>query len=61
VVERLATRVGILDKGKLVAIGTPQEILESTAQPTLELAFNHLTGGADIGRSSDEVLRAISF
>lgn len=60
VVERLANRVGILDRGQLIAIGTPQEILEQSGQPTLELAFNHLTGGGDIGRSSEEVMRAIT-
>ncbi len=60
VVERLCDRIGILAKGKLVAIGTPEEILREAGQPTLELAFNILTGGADVGRSTDEVLRALS-
>lgn len=60
VVERIADRVGIMNKGQLVAIGTPQEILLSTGEQSLELAFNHLTGGADISRSSDDVLRAMS-
>jgi ABC-2 type transport system ATP-binding protein len=60
VVERIADRVGIMNKGQLVAIGTPQEILASTEQATLELAFNVLTGGADISRSSDDILRAMS-
>lgn len=60
VVERIADRVGIMNKGQLVAIGTPQEILASTEQSTLELAFNRLTGGADISQSSDDVIRAMS-
>lgn len=61
VVERIANRVGIMNKGQLVAIGTPQEILAQAGQPSLELAFNVLTGGSDVARSSDDVLRAISF
>jgi ABC-2 type transport system ATP-binding protein len=60
VVERIADRVGIMNRGQLVAIGTPQEILTSTGQSSLELAFNVLTGGADISQSSDDVLRAMS-
>jgi ABC-2 type transport system ATP-binding protein len=60
VVERIADRVGIMNKGQLAAIGTPQEILSATGQSSLELAFNVLTGGADISRSSDDVLRAMS-
>ena len=53
-------KIAVIIGGQLVAIGTPQEILTSTGQATLELAFNVLTGGADISRSSDDVLRAMS-
>jgi ABC-2 type transport system ATP-binding protein len=60
VVERLCDRIGILNKGQLVAIGTPQELLMLSGQPTLELAFNKLTNGADIQRATEEVLRALS-
>lgn len=60
VVERIADRVGIMHQGRLVAIGSPQEILQLTQQSSLELAFNALTGGVDISRSSDDVLRAMS-
>lgn len=60
VVEKLATRVGILNMGRLIAIGTPQEIMAQAEEESLELAFNRLTGGADVSRSSDEVLRAIA-
>ncbi len=60
VVEKLCDRIGILNKGQLVAIGTPQELLTLSGQPTLELAFNKLTNGADIQRATEEVLRALS-
>jgi ABC-2 type transport system ATP-binding protein len=60
VVEKLCDRIAIINKGQLVAIGTPQELLAESGEPSLERAFNKLTGGADIERSTDEVLRALS-
>lgn len=60
VVERLCDRIAIINQGRLVAIGTPQELLEQTGELSLERAFNRLTGGADIERSSEDVIRALS-
>jgi ABC-2 type transport system ATP-binding protein len=42
--DRVAHRVGIIDHGKLVAVGTPQAIKEQTRTETLEDAFLKLTG-----------------
>jgi len=42
--ERVAHRVGVIDHGKLVAVGTPQAIKEQTQTETLEDAFLKLTG-----------------
>jgi ABC-2 type transport system ATP-binding protein len=42
--DRVAHRVGVIDHGKLVAQGTPQQIKEQTKTETLEEAFLALTG-----------------
>jgi ABC-2 type transport system ATP-binding protein len=42
--ERVAHRVGVIDHGKLVAVGTPQAIKEQTGTTSLEEAFLKLTG-----------------
>jgi ABC-2 type transport system ATP-binding protein len=42
--ERVAHRVGVIDHGKLVAVGTPQAIKEQTGTESLEDAFLKLTG-----------------
>ncbi len=60
VVERLCDRIAIMDQGRLVAIGTPQELLAQSGEATLELAFHKFTGGADIERSTEDVLRALA-
>jgi ABC-2 type transport system ATP-binding protein len=45
VVEELCDRIGIINKGQLVALGTLDEILARTNKSTLEEAFIDLTGG----------------
>jgi ABC-2 type transport system ATP-binding protein len=47
VVEELCDRIGIINKGRLVALGTLDEILKGTKQKTLEDAFISLTGGVE--------------
>ena len=42
--DRVAHRVGVIDHGKLVAVGTPAEIKAQTNTETLEEAFLALTG-----------------
>ncbi len=45
--ESLSSRVAIMSKGKIVAIGTPAEIIEMSGEGDFESAFAHLaTGGA---------------
>ena len=42
--DRVAQRIAIIDHGKIVAQGTPQELKTSTNSETLEQAFLALTG-----------------
>jgi len=44
--ERVAHRIAIIDHGKIVAQGTPQQLKEQTNSETLEQAFLALTGSA---------------
>ncbi len=59
VVERICTRIAIIDKGKIVAVGSPGDIVSETHQVSLERAFNKLTGSPDIERSSEAFLQAL--
>src|SRR3954462_9561151 len=42
--ERVADRIAIIDHGKIVAQGTPQELKQQTGKESLEEAFLALTG-----------------
>ena len=42
--ERVAQRIAIIDHGKIVAQGTPQELKKQTGKDSLEDAFLALTG-----------------
>ncbi|MGA8044559.1 MAG: ATP-binding cassette domain-containing protein [Terracidiphilus sp.] len=42
--DRVAHRIGVIDHGKLVAQGTPQQIKDQTGTQSLEEAFLALTG-----------------
>ena len=44
--ERVAGRIAVIDHGKIVAIGSPQELKQITAKESLEEAFLALTGTA---------------
>lgn len=59
VVERICTRIAIIDNGQIVATGTTDDIISATSQPTLERAFSKLTGSPDAHQSSDEFLQAL--
>ena len=45
VIEELCDRIGIINQGRLIAIGTVEEIIAKTGTKTLEEAFIAITGG----------------
>ena len=49
IAERMCDRIGIINKGELIAVGTMEELrkLGKTAQSSLEDIFLSLTGGAE--------------
>ena len=47
IVEELCDRIGIINQGRLVAIGTVDEIIADTGTKTLEEAFIDITGGVE--------------
>jgi ABC-2 type transport system ATP-binding protein len=59
VVERICTRIVIIDKGRKIAEGTSADLIAQTGAPTLELAFNALTGGAEAGAVTADFLAAL--
>jgi ABC-2 type transport system ATP-binding protein len=59
VVERVCSRIVIIDKGKVIAEGTAPEIAAQTGTTTLEGAFVSLTGRRDAAQASQDLLRAL--
>ena len=42
--EKMANRIAVIDHGKIVALGTAEQLKKQTGKPTLEEAFIDLTG-----------------
>jgi ABC-2 type transport system ATP-binding protein len=53
VVERVCHRVIIIDKGKLLLDGKPDELVESHGSGTLERLFTQITGGDELERRAE--------
>jgi ABC-2 type transport system ATP-binding protein len=47
VIEELCDRVGIISQGRLIAVGTVDEIIAQTGARTLEEAYISITGGVE--------------
>jgi len=54
VVERVCDRVIIIDKGKLLLDGKPNELVAAHNSGTLEHLFTQLTGGAELERRAED-------
>jgi ABC-2 type transport system ATP-binding protein len=59
VVERICSRIVIIDNGREIANGTAEEIRAAAAAPTLEDAFSRLTGVRDIQRVASDFVAAL--
>ncbi len=59
VVERLCTRIVIIDHGRTVTQGTSEEILENEKANSLEEAFSKITGIADPTSVSSDIMDAL--
>lgn len=60
--ERVAQRIAVIDRGKIVALGSPDELKRQTNTDSLEAAFLSLTGSAirDEGADSAEAMRRVA-
>jgi ABC-2 type transport system ATP-binding protein len=54
VVERVCHRVIIIDKGKVLVDGKPDELVASHNSGTLERLFTHLTGGTELEQRAQD-------
>jgi ABC-2 type transport system ATP-binding protein len=54
VVERVCHRVIIIDKGKLLVDGKPEELVAAHHASTLEGLFTQLTGGTELERRAED-------
>ena len=54
VVERVCNRVIMIDKGRLLLDGKPDELVASHQSGTLERLFTQMTGGAELERRAED-------
>ena len=59
VVERICSRIVVIDKGRMVAQGTSQHICAMTETRSLDEAFARLTGVRDPGKVTADFLAAL--
>jgi ABC-2 type transport system ATP-binding protein len=57
VVERVCDRVIIIDKGRLLLDGEPEQLVASHGAGTLERLFTQLTGGTELERRAEDFAR----
>jgi ABC-2 type transport system ATP-binding protein len=60
VVERVCTRIVIIDRGRAIADGTPESIASAAGASSLETAFVRLTGRRDAAQVTQDLLQALS-
>jgi ABC-2 type transport system ATP-binding protein len=57
VVERVCDRVIIIDKGRLLVDGKPDQLVAAHGAATLERLFTQLTGGTELERRAEDFAR----
>jgi ABC-2 type transport system ATP-binding protein len=57
VVEKVCSRIVIIDKGRLLLDGAPGALLEAHGAPSLERLFTSLTGGAGLEQRAEDFAR----
>ena len=59
VVERICSRIVIINNGQFVASGTAADIRDASAATSLEDAFRRLTGVRDVGEVTEEFIASL--
>ena len=59
VVERMCSRIVIINHGRFVTAGTSAEIRDAAGAATLEEAFSRLTGVRDVGQVAADLLASL--
>jgi ABC-2 type transport system ATP-binding protein len=59
VVEKICTRIAIINGGKILVDGTAADIVKATGEKSLEEAFARLTGVRDAKESAQEFMEAM--
>jgi ABC-2 type transport system ATP-binding protein len=59
VVERICTRIVIINEGRFVAQGTSTDICAQTGATSLDEAFGRLTGIRDVAKVTEDFLAAL--
>ena len=59
VVERVCSRIVVINEGRKIAEGTAADICEAAGAATLEEAFSRLTGVRDVGLVAADMLSAL--
>ena len=59
VVERMCTRIVIINEGRQIIVGTGEHIRHTTGTATLEEAFSRLTGVRDVARVASDFISAL--
>ncbi|MBN1446810.1 MAG: ABC transporter ATP-binding protein [Bacteroidetes bacterium] len=59
VVERICTRIIVIDRGQQIIAGTAESITRDTDSASFEDAFQRITGVRDVGEMSNDFLAAL--